>query len=80
MVSSTITRARRFPGNACACPVPVASDAEVLLLIESNALRGRGVGYLDMHLLASLRLAIDVRLWTRDERLSQLAGELSATH
>ena len=60
--------------------VPVASDAEVLELIESNALMGRGVGYLDMHLLASLRLAVDVSLWTRDKRLSQLASELSAAH
>jgi predicted nucleic acid-binding protein len=57
-----------------------ASDAEVLALIEKNALMGKGAGYLDMHLLASLRLAVDARLWTRDKRLAQLAEELSVLH
>jgi predicted nucleic acid-binding protein len=33
----------------------VASDAEVLLLIERDRLMGRGVGYVDVHLLAAAR-------------------------
>ena len=60
--------------------VPVASDSEVLALIEQNALMGRGAGYLDMHLLASARLVDNIRLWTRDKRLAQLASDLSAMH
>jgi len=54
-----------------------ASDHEVLTLIESHALMGRGIGLIDMHLLASALLTPDTRLWTHDKRLGRLAKELS---
>ena len=60
--------------------VPAATDLEVMELIERRGLMGRGVGYVDLHLLASVRLAPDVRLWTRDRRLATLADELSVVH
>lgn len=49
-------------------PMPVASNREVLFFIDQHALMGRGIGYVDVHLLASARLA-HARLWTRDKRL-----------
>ncbi|MCP9837106.1 type II toxin-antitoxin system VapC family toxin [Cyanobium sp. N.Huapi 1H5] len=52
----------------------VASDAEVLLLIERDQLMGRGIGYVDVHLLASARLS-RCRLWTQDRRLAAVAEE-----
>ena len=52
----------------------VASDAEVLLLIERDQLMGRGIGYVDVHLLASARLS-HCRLWTQDRRLAAVAQE-----
>ncbi len=52
----------------------VASDAEVLLLIERDRLMGRGIGYLDAHLLASARLS-HCRLWAQDRRLAVMAME-----
>ncbi len=52
----------------------VASDAEVLLLIERDRLMGRGIGYVDAHLLASARLS-RCRLWTQDRRLVAVAQE-----
>ena len=52
----------------------VASDAEVLLLIERDRLMGRGIGYIDAHLLASARLS-HCRLWTQDRRLAGVAEE-----
>ena len=52
----------------------VASDAEVLLLIERDRLMGRGIGYVDAHLLASARLS-HCRLWTQDGRLTAVAQE-----
>ena len=52
----------------------VASDAEVLLLIERDRLMGRGIGYVDAHLLASARLS-HCRLWTQDRRLAAVAQE-----
>ena len=53
----------------------VASDSEVLLLIEQDQLMGRGIGYVDAHLLASARLTC-CRLWTGDRRLSAVAKDL----
>ncbi len=60
-------------------PMPVASDREVLLFIDQQALMGRGIGYVDVHLLASARLA-HARLWTRDKRLHAIAVELRLAH
>ena len=52
----------------------VASDTEVLLLIERDRLMGRGIGYIDAHLLASARLS-HCRLWTQDPCLAAVAQE-----
>ena len=52
----------------------VASDAEVLLLIERDRLMGRGIGYVDAHLLAAARLS-HCRLWTQDRLLAAVAME-----
>ena len=54
----------------------VASDDEVLLLVETQRLMGRGIGWVDAHLLASALLSSPVRLFSRDRRLRQLAAEL----
>ena len=53
----------------------MASDHEVLALIEKHALMGRGIGYIDAHLCASARLS-GAQLWTRDKRLHAVAFEL----
>jgi predicted nucleic acid-binding protein len=52
----------------------LASDQEVLLLIEREQLMGRGIGYVDAHLLASARLS-HCNLWTQDHRLAAVAQE-----
>jgi predicted nucleic acid-binding protein len=52
----------------------VASDTEVLLLIEREQLMGRGIGYIDAHLVAAARLS-HCRLWTQDRRLAAVAQE-----
>jgi len=52
----------------------VASDQEVLLMIEQDQLMGRGIGYVDAHLLASARLS-HCQLWTQDRRLAVLTEE-----
>jgi predicted nucleic acid-binding protein len=53
----------------------VASHAEVLHFIERHHLTGRGVGYLDMQLLASTAMQSGL-LWTRDRRLKEAAESL----
>ena len=60
--------------------VAVASEAEVLVFIEQQSLMGRGIGYIDAHLLAAASLARPARLWTRDKRLKAVAGELGLAH
>jgi predicted nucleic acid-binding protein len=54
----------------------VASDDEVLVFIGGSRLFGRGIGYIDAHLLAAARLTPDARLWTRDRRLRRVAAGL----
>jgi predicted nucleic acid-binding protein len=54
----------------------LATDAEVLGFINRQELFGRGVGYLDVHLRASVRLTGGAKLWTRDTRLRHVAEEL----
>lgn len=49
--------------------VTVASDDEVLHFIETHALFSTGIGYIDAHLLAAVRLSPGALLWTRDKRL-----------
>lgn len=46
-----------------------ASDAEVMAMIEHRALHGRGIGWVDAHLLASVMLTTGSALWSRDRRL-----------
>lgn len=55
---------------------PTATDPEALGLIERRALMSRGIGYIDVHLLASTALDGVARLWTRDRRLAAAAAEL----
>ncbi|HMD63516.1 MAG TPA: type II toxin-antitoxin system VapC family toxin [Stellaceae bacterium] len=54
----------------------VAADEEVLHLIDRRALYGLGIGYVDAHLLAAVRLTTGARLWTRDRRLQAIATQL----
>lgn len=58
---------------------PTATHAEALDFIERRALMGRGIGFIDVHLLASAALASPTQLWTRDRRLAAIASELSLT-
>ena len=58
----------------------VATDDEVLFLIERYTLMGRGLGYVDVHLLASVALHGTARLWTRDKRLRAAADSLGLGH
>jgi predicted nucleic acid-binding protein len=54
---------------------PVALHLEMLAFIEGRSLRGRGIGYVDAHLLASAFLA-GASLWTHDKRLHGVALSL----
>ena len=51
---------------------PLAGHDEALLLLERRGLAGRGIGWIDLHLLASAMLG-NARLWTLDRRLGAVA-------
>ena len=61
-------------------PIGVATDKEVRHFIERHNLMARGAGYLDMHLLASVKLYGHAALWTRDKRLAAISRDLSLAH
>jgi predicted nucleic acid-binding protein len=54
----------------------IATDVEVLQFIDNDALFGRGAGYVDIHLLAAVRLTAGSTLWTSDKRLHGIAVQL----
>lgn len=54
----------------------MASDAEVLRLIEEGGLVASGIGYVDAHLLAATRLTHGATFWTHDKRLRAAAERL----
>ena len=58
---------------------PILEPSEILYFIEENALMGRGLGYVDIHILASAILG-NVVLWTADRRLSEVATELGHSY
>jgi predicted nucleic acid-binding protein len=54
----------------------IAHNEEVLRFIDQHKLYGLGIGYIDAHLLTSMRLTAGASLWTRDRRLHAVAERL----
>jgi hypothetical protein len=52
---------------------------EVVTFVERRQLHGRGVGWIDVHLLASAIVA-GFELWTADPHLSMIAEEFGVRH
>ena len=58
--------------------LPLANHAEheeVMHFIDNCALMGKGLGYIDMHLLASAILT-KVAIWTLDKKLRDVSSKL----
>jgi predicted nucleic acid-binding protein len=55
---------------------PTVLAEEINFFIERHSLFGLGIGLIDVHLLASARLAANSRLWTRDKRLLAIARRM----
>ena len=58
---------------------PTISHPEVVQFVRSRRLHGRGVGWIDAHLLASALVA-RLKLWTADPRLQTVADELGVAY
>jgi len=57
--------------------VATATHDEVEVLVEGVPLHGRGIGYVDAALLASVRLHGGARLWTQDRQLARAAADMA---
>ena len=66
---SVIADLKRLPA------LPLVPDEEVLELILARRLSGRGIGWVDAHLLASALVA-GCGLWTFDGHLGAVARDL----
>ncbi len=58
----------------------LADSEEVLGFIERQQLHGRGIGYVDVYLLASTALTAGAKLWTRAKRLRAAAVDRGLAH
>src|SRR5687767_345767 len=58
---------------------PMVSPVEVVAFVRARRLHGRGIGWIDTHLLASA-LVGQLRLWTADPRLAELAKEFGVSY
>jgi predicted nucleic acid-binding protein len=56
--------------------VPIAQVDELFNLVELQKLYRRGIGVTDLHLVASALLDKSISIWTRDQRLGDIADEL----
>ena len=54
----------------------IVSHEEVLHFIEERRLMGKGIGYIDAHLLAAVSLTEGAQLWTHDKSLEAVATDL----
>jgi predicted nucleic acid-binding protein len=58
---------------------PVVPHTEVVTFARERKLHGRGIGWVDVHLLASA-LVGRLKLWTIDPRLTVLAREVGVAY
>ena len=72
-----IRRRSEFLSFLAALPMIGQLDHErVIQEIGTNGLMGRGIGFIDAHLLMSVIDHTGAALWTRDQRLKRIAEEM----
>ena len=60
-------------------PAKEATHKEVLAFIDKKKLYGKGIGFIDVHLLASALIS-DIALWTLDRKLDNEATKLKINY
>ncbi|MFZ7110303.1 MAG: type II toxin-antitoxin system VapC family toxin [Desulfatiglandales bacterium] len=58
---------------------PVIDLTEYLYFVDQNHLQGSGIGFVDVHLLASAKLS-GIPLWTTDKRLRDAAIRMNISY
>jgi predicted nucleic acid-binding protein len=72
-------RVRMLASYALIHQAPAVPHHEVVEFVRQRRLHGRGIGWIDVHLLASALVA-RVSLWTADPRLAAIATELGINY
>ena len=73
-------RARTLSDMSLLATSTIASQTEVLTMIEQHQLHGKGCGYIDIALLCSVLLTPAARLWTLDKRLDNLSDQFEVKY
>lgn len=60
--------------------LPVVSEDHFYAFIEVNAVNGKGLGFVDIHLLAAISQAKGAVLWTKDRRMLEQAEHLGVAY
>ena len=60
--------------------VVAASNAEIMAFVEWQELFGTGIGFVDAHLLASVKTALNLTIATKDSRLVAQAERLGVAY
>jgi hypothetical protein len=81
LACGTLRNRREVLGLLARLPTaPTATNREALDFLEERGLMGRGIGFIDVHLLASAMLAAPARLWTNDRHLAVIASDLNVAY
>jgi predicted nucleic acid-binding protein len=76
LACGNLSRRREILSSLAALPhAPLADHDQVLRLVSDRHLMGKGLGWIDMHLLAAA-MSADVLFWTLDKRLAAAAVDL----
>ena len=79
LVGDRAGRAKLLAGYGEMLQASTVPHTEVVAFVRDRRLSGRGVGWIDVHLLASAIVG-HLRLWTADSRLSAVAEELGVAY
>ena len=79
IIGSMISRRQLLAGYEMMHQAPTVAHGEVVEFVRDRGLHGRGIGWIDAHLLASA-LVGRLKLWTTDPRLMMVAGELGIAY
>ncbi|VAX21424.1 PIN domain protein [hydrothermal vent metagenome] len=59
--------------------IPKVTIEEYLFFVKEHRLFGKGIGFVDIHLLASAKLS-GILLWTLDKKLREVASTLNLSY
>ena len=79
LIGDTRGRTKLLADYAQMHHAPVIDHADIVAFVRERRLHGRGIGWIDAHLLASA-LVGRLRLWTTNPRLAIVAKELAVLY